>query len=437
MDVLDLSRLQFAFTIMFHYLFPPLTIGLGAVMVGMEGMHLATRNPLYLKAAKFWTKIFAVNFAMGVATGIVMEFEFGTNWARYSQFVGDVFGSALAAEGVFAFFLESGFLSLLVFGWDKVKPGMHFFATVMVFLGSVFSSIWIVVANSWMQTPAGFHVVESALGPRAEIVDFWAMVFNPSSVARLLHVWVGAFILGGFFVTSISAWYVLHGKHREFSRVSLKVGLVVAAIGSVAALFTGHLQAEVVAEHQPAKLAAFEGHFETGPADLYALGWVDVEEGRVLGIALPGGLTFLVHRTFDAVVPGLDAVPREDWPNVQLVFQTYHAMVALGMLFIALSLVGLWTWRRGRLFETRWLLWTFVFVVLAAYAANQLGWVTAEAGRQPWIVWGLMRTENAFSEAVTAPMVASSIVLFGLIYAMLFAVWLYIMNDKIQHGPEA
>lgn len=437
MEVLDLSRLQFAFTIMFHYLFPPLTIGLGAVMVGMEGMHLATKNPLYLRSAKFWTKIFAVNFAMGVATGIVMEFEFGTNWARYSQYVGDVFGSALAAEGVFAFFLESGFLSILVFGWDRVSPRLHFFAALMVFLGGLFSSVWIVVANSWMQTPAGFHVVESALGPRAEIVDFWAMVFNPSSVVRVLHVWVGAFILGGFFTTSISAWYLLKGKHAEFARLSLKVGLVVASIGAFAALFTGHLQAEVVAEHQPAKLAAFEGHFETGPADLYAFGWVDVEEGRVFGLALPGGLSFVVHRSFDAIVPGLDSIPREDWPNVQLVFQSYHAMVGLGMFFILLCVVALIYLRRGRLFETRWLLWVFVFAVVGAYAANQLGWVTAEAGRQPWIVWGLMRTGDALSPSVTAPMVMSSIILFGLIYAMLFAVWVYVMNEKIQHGPEA
>ena len=290
---------------------------------------------------------------------------------------------------------------------------------------------------SALQTPAGFHVVESALGPRAEIVDFWAMVFNPSSVVRLLHVWVGAFILGGFFTTSISAWYVLKGKHAEFARLSLKVGLVVATIGAFSALFTGHLQAEVVAEHQPAKLAALEGHFETGPADLYAFGWVDVDDGRVHGLALPGGLSFMVHRSFDAVVPGLGSIPREDWPNVQLVFQTYHAMVGLGMFFILLCVVALIYLRRGRLFETRWLLWVFVFVVVGAYAANQLGWVTAEAGRQPWIVWGLMRTGDALSPSVTAPMVMSSIILFGLIYAMLFAVWVYVMNEKIQHGPEA
>jgi cytochrome d ubiquinol oxidase subunit I len=399
-------------------------------------MYLATRNPLYSSAARFWTRVFAVNFAMGVATGIVMEFEFGTNWAAYSRFVGDVFGSALAAEGVFAFFLESGFLALLVFGWDRVSAGMHFFATVMVFLGSVFSSVWIVVANSWMQTPAGHHVVESALGVRAEIVDFWAMVFNPASVARLLHVWVGALILGGFFVTSIAAWYLLKGRHAEFARLSLRVGLVVAAVGSFAALFTGHLQADLVADHQPAKLAAFEGHWVTGPADLYLFGRTDDGEARTHGLALPGGLSFVVHGDFAAPVPGLDQVDPADRPNVAMVFQTYHAMVGLGMFFILLSVVALAWWARGRLFETRWLLWIFVFTVLAAHAANQLGWVSAEAGRQPWIVYGLMRTSDALSESVGAEAVLSSIILFGLIYAMLFAVWLFVLNDKIQHGPE-
>src|SRR5262245_53673866 len=230
MDVLTLSRLQFAFTIMFHYIFPPLTIGLGIVMVYLEGMYLKTREPIYETAARFWTKIFGLNFAIGVVTGIVMEFEFGTNWAVYSRYVGDVFGSALAAEGIFAFFLESGFLSLLLFGWDRVGPKMHFFATVMVSIGSIFSSVWITVANSWQQTPAGHvireHTVNGITFRRAEIVDFWELVFNPSSVNRLVHVWIGAFILGAFFVMSISAWYVLKKRHVDFAERSFKGALL-------------------------------------------------------------------------------------------------------------------------------------------------------------------------------------------------------------------
>ncbi len=437
LDPLLLSRLQFAFTIMFHYLFPPLTIGLGVIMVGIEAVYLRTRDPLYESMARFWTKVFAVNFAMGVATGIVMEFEFGTNWAAYSRYVGDVFGSALASEGIFAFFLESGFLAVLVFGWDRVSPRMHFFATVMVALGGIFSSVWIVVANSWMHTPAGFHIVGEGAFARAEILDFWAMVFNPTSVVRLLHVWVGALILGGFFVLSISAWYLLHGKHEEFSRRTFIIGLAVATVGALAAPFTGHLQADAVARLQPAKLAAFEGHYTTGPGTLYAFGVPDDETKEVrFGLGLPGGLSFLVHGDFGEPIAGLDAFDPADLPPVGLTFQTYHLMVALGLLFILLTLVAWFHHRRGTLFSNRPLLWVFVFAVLGAYAANQLGWVSAEVGRQPWIVYGLLRTTDALSESLTGGVVLSSIILFGLIYLLLFGVWLFVMNDKIQHGPQ-
>src|SRR6267142_5679790 len=259
LDVLFLSRLQFALTIMFHYLFPPLTIGLGLLLVIMEGTYLKTRNPLYEAMTKFWSRVFAVNFAMGVATGIVMEFQFGTNWAAYSRYVGDVFGSALAAEGIFAFFLESGFLAVLVFGWDRVGKKMHFFATLMVSLGSLFSSVWIVIANSWMHTPAGFEVQ----GGRAVITDFWAMVFNPSSMDRLAHVVLGAFLQGAFFVMSISAYYVLRGRHLEFAKRSFTIALVFGAVCCVLIGVSGHSQGKMVAQHQPAALAAMEGHSES------------------------------------------------------------------------------------------------------------------------------------------------------------------------------
>ncbi len=225
LDVVMLSRIQFALTVMFHYIFPPLSIGLGILLVFMEGIFLKTGDKQYENMTRFFTKLFAVNFALGVATGIVMEFQFGTNWATYSRFVGDVFGSALAAEGIFAFFLESGFLAILVFGWDRVSPRMHFFSTIMVSLGSMFSAIWIVGANSWQQTPAGFHVVGEGVNARAEITDFWAMVFNPSSVDRLVHVILGSFILGAFFVMSITAYYILKKKHLEFSKKLLRLRL--------------------------------------------------------------------------------------------------------------------------------------------------------------------------------------------------------------------
>ncbi|MFO7935767.1 MAG: cytochrome ubiquinol oxidase subunit I [Bacteroidales bacterium] len=269
MDVEILSRLQFALTIAFHYIYPPLSIGLGLIMVIMEGLYLRTGVKAYEDMARFWTRIFALTFAVGVATGIVMEFEFGTNWARYSRYVGDVFGSALAAEGIFAFALESGFLGLLLFGWNRVKPRVHFIATIGVFFGSLFSAVWIVVANSWQQTPAGYHIAGEGLDARAEITDFWTLVFNPSSVDRLLHVWIGAFLAGAFLVMSVHAFYLLRDQYVELSQKALKISLMVATIFALAQLVTGHQSADGVAENQPAKLASFEGHFEPeAPGDL-------------------------------------------------------------------------------------------------------------------------------------------------------------------------
>lgn len=471
MDVALLSRLQFAFTIMVHYIFPPLTIGLGVVLVYLDGMWLRTRDPIYGQAARFWTRIFALNFAIGVATGIVMEFQFGTNWATYSRFVGDVFGSALAAEGIFAFFLESGFLAILVFGWDRVGPRLHFFATCMVALGSIFSSIWIVVANSWQQTPAGHHIVPMLRDGvpwvvngvpvlRAEIVDFWAMVFNPSSVIRLVHVWIGCFIMGAFFVMSISAWYILHGRHRAFAERSFRGALGLATFAALAALVSGHENADMVYRHQPAKLAAFEAHFRTGPADMSVVGWPDpATESMRFDLAIPGGLSLLLHQNADASVVGLDRFRPEDRPPVVPAFVSYHLMVGLGMGFIGLTLLAYVFLARGTLFEQRWLLWIFVFAVIGAAVANQAGWVAAEVGRQPWIVqapvaWsgddvvtgpagtvvydeGLgLRTGNALSPSVVAEQVLGSILMFGFIYVLLIAIWLYVLNDKIRQGPE-
>jgi cytochrome d ubiquinol oxidase subunit I len=438
MDVLLLSRLQFALTIMFHYLFPPLTIGLGALLVAMEGLYLKTKNPRYEAMAKFWTKIFAVNFAVGVATGIVMEFQFGTNWANYSRFVGDIFGSALAAEGIFAFFLESGFLAVLVFGWDKVSPRMHFFSTLMVFLGSVFSSVWITVANSWQQTPAGFHIVGEGSLARAEITDFWAMVFNPSSVDRLVHVWLGAFSMGGFFVMSVSAYYILKNRHLDFAKKSFILALLLATTASWAQLLSGHHQAQVVAQHQPAKLAALEGHFKTGEGGtpLTLLGHPNAELETTTGIKVPGLLSFMIHGDFKTPIPGLDQFAKEDRPPVAITFHAYHIMVGLGFLMMGLTGWALWAWQRGHLFENRTFLWIMVYTVLAPVAANQLGWVAAEVGRQPWIVYGLLRTSDALSPVVRANQVLGSILMFGVIYALLFAVWFVVMDHKIKQGPE-
>lgn len=436
MEVEILARVQFAFTVMFHYIYPPLSIGLGLILVIMEAIYLKTRAPIWAEMAKFWTRVFALTFAIGVATGIVMEFEFGTNWATYSRYVGDVFGSALAAEGVFAFFLESGFLAILLFGWSRVSPFFHFFATCMVALGAHFSAIWIIVANSWMQTPAGYHIVGEGIKARAEITDFWAMVFNPSSVDRLLHSVIGAWLAGAFLVISVAAWYLLKKEHLPFARRSLNVGMAVASIALVLQLFSGHESARGVAVNQPMKLAAFEGLFKTEKgAPLYVVGTADAKTETVKGIALPKLLSWLAFGDSQAEVQGLDKVDRKDWPNVGVVFQTYHLMIAMwGLMVLSLLIAGHYKYR-GKLEEKRGVLWLLVFVVLAPQIANQAGWVSAEMGRYPWIVQGLLRISEGLSKTVTSGQVLGSLIMFTFLYLLLFILFIYLLNEKIKHGP--
>ena len=438
MSVELLSRIQFAFTVGFHYIFPPLSIGLGVLLVIMEGAYLKTRKKVYQDMTRFWVKIFTLTFAVGVASGIVMEFEFGTNWASYSRFVGDVFGSALAAEGIFAFFLESGFLAVLVFGWDKVSPKMHFFSTIMVSLGSMFSAVWIVVANSWQQTPAGFHIVGQGLSARAEMTDFWAMVFNPSSMERLSHVLGGAWLAGSFLVISVSAYYILKNRHLDFARASLKIGLIFAFLTSLYQLTTGHQSGQGISVNQPAKLAAFEAHYDSSkPAGMYILGWVNEKTEKVeWGISIPGLLSFLLYWDPSKPVTGLDKFVPADRPPVYIVFQTYHFMVGIGVLLILISFLGVFFLWRGTLFRKKWLLVVMVFSVLGPQLANQLGWFSAEIGRQPWIVYNLLRTSDGLSKAVSSGQTIFSLTLFILIYALLFILFLYLLDQKIKHGPE-
>lgn len=437
MDVETLSRFQFALTVMFHYVYPPLSIGLGIALVIFEGLYMKTGKAIYLQTAKFWTRIFAITFAIGVATGIVMEFEFGTNWATYSRYVGDVFGSALAAEGIFAFFLESGFLALLLFGWNRVGRKLHYFSTIMVCLGAHFSAIWIVVANSWMQTPAGFHIVGEGLAARAEIVDFWAMVLNPSSVVRLFHVVVGAWLAGAFLVISVGAYYLLKQRHKEFAKISIKVGLVIATVSVVGQFFLGHLSGEIVAKYQPLKLAAFEGIYKTQTyAPLSLMGFPDSETQTVkYNVAVPGLLSFIAADQFDSEIKGLDAFPRKDWPNVPVVFQVYHLMIITWGLMLLLVVWGLWKWRKGTLADGSFFLKSMVAGVLLPQIGNQAGWMAAEMGRYPWIVYDLLRISEGLSKSVTANQVVGSIALFGIVYTFLFIMFVYLMNEKIKHGP--
>lgn len=437
MEVEIIARIQFAFTVAFHYIYPPLSIGIGLLLVIMESLYLKTGNKDYEILTRFWIKIFALTFGIGVATGIIMEFEFGTNWAVYSKYVGDIFGSALAAEGLFAFGLESTFLGVLLFGYNRVKPWVHLLSTIGVFFGSLFSAVWIVVANSWQQTPAGYHIVGEGLQARAEVTDFWAMVLNPSSIDRLIHTWQGSFLAGAFLVLSVHAYYIRKERFVEISQKAFKIALVVATIVSFSQLLSGHSSADGVAVNQPAKLAALEGHFEeNAPADLYLLGWVDKKNQSVTGIAMPGGLSFLVHQDFHAPIKGLNSFPEKDRPSqINAIFQFYHIMVAIGMLLIGLSFYASFLWWRGKLFETKWLMWIFSFSVILPQIANQVGWFAAEMGRQPWVVYGLLRTSDAFSQQVSANQILFSLILFTLIYSLLFVLFIYSVNKKIKHGP--
>lgn len=437
MDVEILARVQFALTIMFHYIYPPLSIGLGLILVLIEAAYLKSKNPFYKETAKFWTKVFALTFAFGVATGIVMEFEFGTNWATYSRYVGDVFGSALAAEGVFAFFLESGFLAILLFGWDRVGPKVHFFATLMVCLGAHFSAIWIIVANSWMQTPAGFHIVGDALTARAEIISFWGMVFNPSSMDRLAHSVIGAWLAGAFMVISVSAYYLWKKRHLEFAKYSIKIGLGVALVACILQVFSGDRSAQIVAEYQPAKLAALEGLYKTQKgAPLLLFGIPNAKKERVeYSIGIPKLLSFLSFRDFNAEVKGLDQVSEKDRPMTSVLFPTYRLMIGSWALMFTLCLFGVYMWRKGTLFHNSIMLKLCMASVLLPQIANQAGWVCAEMGRYPWIVYHHLRISEGLSKAVTANHVLGSLILFTFLYFCLFILFLYLLNEKFKHGP--
>lgn len=435
MDVVTLSRIQFGINISFHYIFPPLSIGLGLILVIMEGLYLATKNEQYRELTRFWVKIFALIFAIGVATGLVMVFAFGTNFANFSWFVGDVFGSLLGAEGIFAFFLEAGFLGIMLFGWDRVGPKMHFLSTCLVAFGAHFSAIWIVVANSWMQTPAGYKIVGEGVDRKAVLVDFWQAVFNPSSLDRLAHVILGCWLAGAFLVVSVHAYYLLKNRHQELAWRGLKIALSVATLSVFLQLFSGDSTARCVARNQPIKLAAFEGVYKTEEATpMYLFGWVNTKERKVDGVAIPGGLSLLTNHSWSEPVKGLDLYPKELWPRVGLVFQTYHGMIAMwGLMFVAVVWAYFAIWR-GRLHASRALLRYLSIAVLFPQVANQLGWYSAEFGRQPWAVYGLQTTQEAATDIITAGQVIGSIVMFSLIYALIFILFIYLLNKKIQHG---
>lgn len=437
MDVVTLSRIQFGLNSCFHYLYPPMSIGLGLMLVIMEGMYLKTKDIKYKEMTSFWIKIFALTFALGVATGLVQTFAFGTNWARYSRFVGDVFGSALAAEGVFAFFLEAGFLGILLFGWERVGPKIHYFSTICVALGAHFSAVWIIVANSWMQTPAGYRIEETSIGPRAAVTEFWEMVFNPSTIDRLCHVILGCWLTGAFFVISVSAYYLLKQKHQQVAHSMMRIGLIIASISLILQLISGDSSARLIAKYQPAKLAAFEGIYKTVPGTpISVVGWVDAKEEKVYSWKIPYGLSLLTYRNFYTPVTGLNEIPRDEWPNVPVLFQTYHLMVIMWGLMFLIAAIGVWKWKRNTLGRSRWFLWSMIFSVALPQIAQQCGWISAEVGRQPWCVWKVLRTHDGVSTVIHSGQVIGSIIMFIFIYVLLFALFLFLLDRKIKQGPE-
>ena len=435
MDVLLLSRIQFGLTIAFHYIFPPMSIGLSIILIVMEGMYLKTKNELYHQMTRFWVKIFGLIFALGVATGIVMEFQFGTNWASYSRYVGDVFGSALAAEGIFAFFLESGFLAILLFGWNKVKPRTHFISTIMVSFGAHFSAVWIVVANSWQQTPAGY-VIQNG---RAELTGFREAVFNPSTLLRFFHTVDATLITGAFFMAGISAYFLLKNKENEAAAKSIRLALIFGAVASILELYPfGHEHTRQVAHTQPEKFATIEAVFETTAEAPLVLFGIPREEPPelLLRIEIPYLLSLLVDNDIHATVQGMDSFPQDELPPFFLTFVTFHNMVALGMFFIFVMVWGVIKLYRKTLFESRVYLKLLIWSIPLPLIACQLGWITAEVGRQPWIVYGLLKTKDAFSPTVSAGEVLFSIILFSFIYLFLGLLYIYLLIREIRRGLE-
>lgn len=438
LDPVLLSRIQFALTVGFHFIFPPLTIGMAWIIFGMMTRYMRTGDEFYGRMTRFWTKVFGLSFVVGVASGITMEFQFGTNWANYSRFVGDIFGAPLAAEAIFTFFLESTFLAVLLLGWGRFSKKVVWFASLMVAVGSTMSAFWILVANSWQQTPAGFHIVNG----RAELTNFAAAVFNPSTMPRFLHTVDGALITGAMFIMGISAWFILKDRETDFARESLKVALIVGVVASIIQLPLGHIHARQVAFTQPAKLAAIEGLFTSqtnAPAIIFCFLHPDRCETSH-EIQIHGLLSFLVYGDPNAKVVGLDAFPRDQWPPVRPTFYSFHAMVVLGMYFIGLTILATFLLLRNQLFGNTWLSkWLMIAMLLSIplpFIANELGWVAAEVGRQPWIVYGLLRTKDAISVTVPAGQILFTIVIFCLVYALLFAAWIVVLRKQMERGPE-
>jgi len=435
LDPVLLARIQFAMTICFHFIFPPITIGLAWLMVIMEWKGWKRADEHFVQIGKFFAGLFAINFAVGVATGIVMEFQFGMNWSEYSKFVGDIFGAPLAAEGIFAFFLESSFLGLYLFGRGRVSKAVHWFSALMVAVGATLSAFWILIANSWQQTPAGYVVRNG----RAELTSFAEAVFNPSMWVRFFHTFDGALITGAFFVAGISAYLLLKNKGSRPAQKALRLAILFGLVVSVLELFPfGHEHTQQVAATQPEKFAAIEGLYvgqSKAPLVFFALP-VDDPPDLKAEMEIPGLLSWMAFGDVNAHIQGIDEFPEDELPPLWLTFVSFHNMVILGLYFIAATAFGTFLLWRDRLYDTRWYLKLMLWSIPLPVIACQLGWITAEVGRQPWIVYKLLRVSDAVSVTVPAYQILISIILFFLIYVLLGSVYFFLMFREIRHYAE-
>lgn len=436
-SALALHRLHFAFTVTYHYLFPQLTMGLALLIVILKTNALRTGNEHFNRSARFWAKIFAISFAMGVVTGIPMEFQFGTNWARFSKAAGGVIGQTLAMEGTFAFFLESTFLGLFLFGEKRLGPKGHWWTAFLVFLGSWLSGYFIIATDAWMQHPTGY-----SFGPNGEILldSFWALLFNPWILWQYTHNMIGAVVTASFVMASVGAFYLLSRKHEQYGQTFVRLGVTAGFIASVLMLFpTGDRQGKNIAKHQPATLAAMEGLFETTEgAPIAIIGQPDMERRKLDNpLLIPRALSFVTYLRWGAEVKGLDAFPPSEWPdNVPLLYYSYHIMVGLGTIFIAVTAICFWKLRKGSLFSSRPLLWILAASLPFPFISNTAGWITAEVGRQPWVIYGLMRTSDGASMNVSAGNALFTLLGFMGVYTVLSILFLFLVHREIDHGPE-